>query len=53
MVNNVTVLVMGLTVVVVARGVSTRWPRDWVRMLVAEAIVGAVVGALLTLLVRE
>jgi hypothetical protein len=43
-------IVMGLTVAIVAWGVLTRWPRDWVRLFVAEAIVGAAVGALLVVL---
>ena len=52
MADNVSALVMGLTVAVIAWVVLTRWPRDWVRLLVAEAIVGAAVGALLAVLVR-
>jgi hypothetical protein len=51
--DNVRALVMGLTVVVVAWVVLTRWSRDWVRLFVAEAIVGAAAGALLALLVSE
>jgi uncharacterized protein HemY len=50
--NNVKAIVMGLTVAVVAWAVLTRWPRDWVRLFVAEAIVCAAVGTLLALLVR-
>ena len=50
--NTVQAIVMGLAVGVVAWIVLTRWPRDWVRLLVAEVIVGAVLGALLTLLAR-
>jgi hypothetical protein len=41
MAENVTALVMGLTVAVVAWVFLARCPRDWVRLLVAEAIVGA------------
>jgi hypothetical protein len=45
-------IVMGFAMGVVAWIVLTRWPRDWVRLLVTEVIVGTVLGALLTLLVR-
>jgi hypothetical protein len=45
-------IVMGLTLAVVAWIVVTRWPRDWVRLFVAEAVVGAGVGALLAVLTR-
>ncbi len=50
--NNVQAIVMGLTLGVVAWAVLTRWPRDWVRLFVAEAIVGAALGAPLAPLVR-
>ena len=50
--NNVSAIVMGLTLAVVAWIVLTRWPRDWVRLFLAEAIVGAAVGALLSLVTR-
>ena len=46
------VIVMGLSLAVVAWIVVTRWPGDWVRLLVAEAIVGAAAGALLSLVTR-
>ena len=52
MAENVSALVMGLIVAVVAWVVLTHWPRDWVRLLVAEAIVGTAAGARLALLVR-
>jgi len=48
--DNVRALGMGLIGAVVAWVVLTRWSRDWVRLFVAEAIVGAA-GALLALLV--
>jgi hypothetical protein len=50
--ESVRALVMGLTVAVVAWVVLARWPRDWVRLLVAEAIARAATGALLALLAR-
>jgi uncharacterized membrane protein YeaQ/YmgE (transglycosylase-associated protein family) len=50
--NYVPTIVIGLTAAIVAWIVVTRWPRDWVRLLVAEVIVCAAVGALLALLVR-
>ena len=52
MADNTRALVMGLTIAVVAWGVLTRWPRDWVRLFVTEAVVCAAVGALLALLIR-
>jgi hypothetical protein len=48
--NRVKVIVIGFAMGVVAWMVMTRWPRDWMRLLVAEAIVGTVLGALLALL---
>jgi hypothetical protein len=45
-------IVMGLIVTVVAWGVLMRWPRDWVRLLVAEVVVCGVAGALLAVLAR-
>lgn len=50
--ENVRALMVGMTLAVVAWGVLTRWPRDWVRLLIAEAMVGGTVGVLMTLLVR-
>ncbi len=49
--NTVPTIVIGLTAAIVAWVVVTRWPRDWARLLVAEAIVCATVGALLAVLV--
>jgi hypothetical protein len=43
---------IALTAAVVAGVVSARWPKDWRRRLVADAIACAVVGALLTTLFR-
>ena len=51
MVDNVRALGTGLIGAVVAWVVLTRWSRDWVRLFIAEAIVGAAAGALLALLV--
>ena len=51
MANDLTGIVMGLTVAVVAWIVATRWPRDWIRLIVVEAIVCGAVGAFLGLLV--
>jgi len=36
--NNVSAIVMGLTLAVVAWIVLTRWPRDWVRLLIAGVV---------------
>jgi hypothetical protein len=49
MTNLLTFLVFALPLGIVAYVVSTRWPKDWGRLLVAEVAVAMVIGMLAAL----